>query len=94
MTRYFLVISGPISVGDTEGAEFPSLDAALEEARQTARVLLAEGRQIGRNRADWRVRVEDAARSMLGEIRFGDVPQASVRPSIAPGQDRDRSSMA
>lgn len=50
MTKYFLdVHDGPLSQRDTEGAEFPSLDAVKEEAIKTvndlARIALRDAKR-------------------------------------------------
>ena len=77
MALYFFSIHGTIYVDDTEGTELPSVDAAFSEATQTARMLLEDGRQIGRNRANWVIRITAAGGDFVGEVRLGDTARAA-----------------
>jgi hypothetical protein len=77
MARYFFAVQGTIQIDDTEGMDLPNVDAAFDEAIQNARVLLEDGIQIGRNRADWRIHISSEGGNAVGDVRLGDAAIAA-----------------
>ena len=76
MALYFFAIRGTVSVDDTDGIDCPDDEAAFREARLTARMLLEDGRQIGRNRSNWVIHISAEGGNTVGEVRLGDTRAA------------------
>jgi hypothetical protein len=75
MPLFFIdLLNGSGSWQDEEGYELPDLAAALEEARDSARHLMAsdlkDGRPLGVNRV---FRIREEAGAEVASVRFADV---------------------
>lgn len=72
MARYFLhIVDGVNCVTDYEGEEHPSLEAAMREAIQSARELMAGSLRSGRGLHSHQIlRIQDALGNTLAEVPF------------------------
>lgn len=74
MPRYFLNIrDGETFVADEEGRHFPDLDHAVEEARQSARDLLADQLRAGQKLDGQLIEIADASGRVLRQVTFKSV---------------------
>ena len=74
MPRYFLNIrDGEAFVPDEEGRYFPDLDHAVEEARQSARDLLADQLRAGEKLDGQRIEIVDSSGRVLHQVTFKSV---------------------
>ena len=74
MPKYFLNIrDGEAFVPDEEGRYFPDLDHAIEEARQSARELLADQLRAGQKLDGQRIEIVDDRGRVLRQVIFKSV---------------------
>jgi hypothetical protein len=58
------------TTADEQGFNAPDLDAAMDEARESARELWAEGSRIGEDRSDWVVEIRDSHGRVMRACTF------------------------
>src|SRR5262245_56220663 len=86
MRCYLHILTDCERIVDPDGQVFPDLTAAVAEANQCARLLMAEELRRGRPLPlKWRVQVADASGSIratakFSEILFGEPPTANTPP--------------
>ena len=73
MSRFFFDIRHEITVPDTEGSEHENLAAAIAEAHEAARELLAEGVKRRQDRRSWVIEIRDEAGTIMATAPLDDV---------------------
>jgi hypothetical protein len=72
MARFFLHCHhGDEHRRDYEGAEFPSVDAALDNAVRAAESIEEEGLEVGEDRRHWRLTVADEEAREVAYVQWG-----------------------
>jgi RimJ/RimL family protein N-acetyltransferase len=79
MPRYFFNIHDGVILDDPEGSVHDGPESALEEARATARELLAEGIRRKHDRRHWRIEVEDEDGELIGTVPLRDTVHPEPR---------------
>lgn len=72
MPRFFFRIHDGVDIQDREGEMHKNLQDALNEAKVSARELLASGDRIGRDRRHWSITVLDESQREVGTVAFAD----------------------
>jgi len=72
MPRYFFHVFNDVVAIDEEGIELPDLDAAREQALDSARELVCESIHKGHLNLDHRIEVEDDAGNKLLILSYRD----------------------
>lgn len=80
--RYYLnIVTGKGLIQDPDGEEFPHIWAALLEAEQVGRALMAIELEAGRTLpASWGIEIADACGVVLDEVSFGEILGLTSRP--------------
>ena len=72
MPRYYFHVFNDVVAIDEEGIELPDLDAAREQAMDSARELVCESIHKGHLNLDHRIEVEDEQRNKVLSISYRD----------------------
>ena len=72
MPRFYFHVYNDIVAMDEEGLELPDLDAAREQAMESARELVCEGIHKGHLNLDHRIEVEDEAHNSVLTVSYRD----------------------
>jgi hypothetical protein len=72
MPRFYFHVYNDLVAIDEEGLELPDLDAAREQAMESARELVCEGIHQGYLNLDHRIEVEDEAHEKVLTLSFRD----------------------
>ena len=73
MPRYFFHLYDDVICKDDEGLELADEDAALGEAKRSAKQIACAQVLDGHLNLKHRIEVEDDARQLIGTVRFEDV---------------------
>jgi len=85
MPRYYFHVFNDVVAIDEEGIDLPGLDAAREQAMDSARELVCESIQKGYLNLDHRIEVEDAQHNQVLSISYRDAftLTGEPRPKLA-----------
>jgi hypothetical protein len=83
MPRYFFNVADTHVVPDLEGAEFPDLEAAKDEAIAAARTILADGARAGLDRSAWTMVVSVEGGGVVLRVDFAAALRTDTLPAPA-----------
>jgi hypothetical protein len=76
---YFHLRQGDVLVEDVDGSDLDDLPAALAEALDDARFLIAEMIRFGKMVEPWSIQITDSSGMPLKDVHFHDVVLGTLR---------------